>query len=100
MSERAKDWQRLVRAWQRSGLSQAAFCRQHGLSPVTFSSWRHRIASPAAVVPEARRFVEVALAPGEREVYEVRLRCGRTVRVPAGFQADDLARLIAAVESC
>ena len=37
------DWQRRIGQWQRSGMSQAAFCRRHGLALATFSWWRARL---------------------------------------------------------
>jgi hypothetical protein len=57
------------------------------------------------------RFVELRLGPSacpwpasDRNrsalVYEVMVFGGRTVRVPAGFEAEVLRRLIATVESC
>jgi hypothetical protein len=49
---------KLLAAFERSGLSAAAFARQHGLSYTTFCGWRHRQArthSPA--------FVQVELPP-------------------------------------
>lgn len=44
-----------IEAWQTSGMSQAAYCREHGLNTKTFSNWvrKHRadqvIRSPALV---------------------------------------------------
>jgi hypothetical protein len=43
--------------------------------------------------------VEVRLA-GSSASYEVMLAGGRSIRVPASFEAESLSRLIAAVESC
>jgi transposase-like protein len=33
-----------IEAWQTSGMSQAAYCREHGLNTKTFSNWvrKHR----------------------------------------------------------
>ena len=44
-----------IEAWQTSGMSQAAYCREHGLNTKTFGNWvrKHRagqvIRSPALV---------------------------------------------------
>ncbi|MCK9638242.1 MAG: IS66 family insertion sequence element accessory protein TnpB [Methylobacter tundripaludum] len=35
-------WQRHVKAWRESGLSQADYCRQQGINPKTFSAWARR----------------------------------------------------------
>jgi hypothetical protein len=101
MSARAKYWRRVVAAWERSGLSQAAFCRRRKLNYAAFGYWRRRLgADRTGGEPAAPRFVEVTLPRGDVGTYELTLRCGRTVRVPVGFSADDLTRLITAVESC
>ncbi|MBK7491954.1 MAG: IS66 family insertion sequence element accessory protein TnpB [Nitrosomonas sp.] len=44
-----------IEAWQTSGMSQAAYCREHGLNTKTFGNWvrKHRadqvIRSPALI---------------------------------------------------
>lgn len=45
-----------IEAWQTSGMSQAAYCREHGLNTKTFGNWvrKHRagrIIGSAALVP-------------------------------------------------
>ncbi len=43
------NWNQHIEAWQDSGLSQAAYCRLHRLSPATFSAKvRERRGSPSA----------------------------------------------------
>ncbi len=63
---------RLVRQWQTSGGSQAAFARRHGVHPRTFWGWVYAshlgLRSPA----EAPRFLPVQVvrpaAPAAREI--------------------------------
>ena len=50
---------RLLAAYDRSGLSAAAFARQHGLTYTTFCGWRHRRAKTKA----SPGFVQVELPP-------------------------------------
>lgn len=45
-----------IEAWQTSGMSQAAYCREHGLNTKTFGNWvrKHRaggVIGSAALVP-------------------------------------------------
>lgn len=47
-AERARDWQRHLDRWERSGLSQAEFCRRCGLKAVTFSWWKTKLGVGAA----------------------------------------------------
>lgn len=36
----AEFWKRHIEAWSRSGLTQAAYCGQHGLTRKSFYRWR------------------------------------------------------------
>lgn len=45
---RAK-WQQHISAQQASGLTQSAYCREHGLSIKYFSLWKSKLAKPEAV---------------------------------------------------
>ncbi len=38
----AQFWREHVEAWDRSDLTQAAYCAAHGLSTKSFYRWRHR----------------------------------------------------------
>lgn len=42
-AEKRARWQRIVSEWEQSGLSQAAFCREQGLSIPLFYYWRRRV---------------------------------------------------------
>jgi hypothetical protein len=94
-------------------LSQAEFCRRHGLNQGTFSGWKtklRRLRAKKPTLPEQRAFgpgaglaglVEVRWpGPGERWGYEVVLAGHRTIRLPEHFDPQSVSRLIAAVESC
>ena len=39
----AEQWQALVQAWQRSELSQNAFCQEHHLSSSVFGRWVRKL---------------------------------------------------------
>jgi hypothetical protein len=43
---KAQFWQDHITAWQGSGLSQAAYCKQHEIKFHNFAYWRNRL-SPA-----------------------------------------------------
>lgn len=124
MSDRARYWSELLRAWERSGLSQAEFCRRRGIQAVSFSWWKRQLGTAAPTRRGARsqtgdsrpgrraQFVEVtwptapsvlspALGAARGSLgYEVVLTSGRVLRLPAAFDADQVRRLITAVESC
>lgn len=66
-------WRRRLSEWKRSGLSQAAFCRRHGLREQQFSWWKQRLgsrrpartATKAKVAPKSAAFVPVQLSEAE-----------------------------------
>ena len=60
-SEKAVYWSEHVAAWQRSGLSQGAYCRQFGLSQSSLSYWRKRFGTTSA--RETASFVSIVPVP-------------------------------------
>jgi len=105
MTERARYWSEMLRAWQRSGLSQAEFCRQRGVNAGTFVWWKRQLQKRAGDAPKRRgrprQFVEVRLAgTPSASMYEVVLPRGRSIRVSPQFDPETLSRLIPVVESC
>lgn len=46
-TERHHFWQQTLADWEASGLSGAAFCRQHGLGYHQFSYWRKKLRGEA-----------------------------------------------------
>lgn len=126
MSDRTRYWSRLVAAWEKSGLSQAEFCRRRQVKAGSFGWWKRRLVGtvgrprrgnrgegirPAEV---GRAFVEVGLpktvlsagssagmglscSPGG---YEIALSKGRVIRLPHDFDLNLVAQLVTAVESC
>jgi hypothetical protein len=125
MSDRARYWSELLRAWERSGLSQAEFCRRRGLKAVSFSWWKRQLGMARRPTHRGARSQTGGSRPGPRakfvEVtwptapsvlssaldastgsfgYEVVLTSGRVLRLPLAFAADQVSRLITAVESC
>ena len=61
------NWNHHIEDWQAGGLSQAAYCRLHRLSPATFSAKvrAHRALPPAAPVPVASGLVPVRVGLAE-----------------------------------
>jgi transposase-like protein len=85
--------------YEASGLGQASFARREGVSPVTLGRWREEFGARAGTAGVPGGFIEVRLA-GRASAggFEVGLADGRVVRVPVGFDAQELARLLAALE--
>ena len=46
MTERAKYWASQVAAWERSGLTQAEYCRHRGIKAGNFVWWKRQLLEP------------------------------------------------------
>jgi len=57
-------WEHQLRRYQASGLSGAAFCRIHALSPPSFYAWRRRLLFGSGPVPGTTRAPPPAPAQG------------------------------------
>jgi hypothetical protein len=81
----------LLAAFDRSGMSAAAFARQHGIGYTTFCGWRHRRAKTKA----SPTFVEVEL-PGPVAVVELLIEVGAhtRLRVSSAGQVELAARVL------
>jgi hypothetical protein len=110
-----KHWRRVLRQWQRSGLTGRDFCAQHGLQESSFYAWRRAIARrdqqqrplvttttepPLSLARPAPVFLQLALPDGAAlpPVIEVVVATGRRLRVSPGVDADLLRQLLRLVE--
>jgi transposase-like protein len=93
----ADDAEAAFAAQARSGLSLACFAAREGLEVHRLYRWSRRLEDTG---DRLTGFVEVTAAVAARgEVrFDVVLRSGQTVRVPEGFDAQELRRLIAVLE--
>ena len=95
--------QRIVRAFEASGLSATTFCRRWGVSTVTLAQWRKRFErtpGPAALVPASPApWLPVVLTgagspPAATGAVCYRLVCGDfRLEVPAGFSPGEVRQL-------
>lgn len=46
MTERAKYWATQLAAWERSGLTQAEYCRRRGIKAVNLAWWKRQLLGP------------------------------------------------------
>jgi hypothetical protein len=103
-------WRRRRRLWRRSGLTVRAFCAEHDVSEPSFYAWRRTIGQrerQEQAEPRTSKganqgtpvFVPLRVLPAAAEsTFEVVLRQGRIVRVPAGFDAATLRQLLVILE--
>lgn len=82
----------IVTTWRTSGLSQAAFCRQHGIDPQRLGRW-------AGELPSRPAFAEVVVVTNtDRPSSTITVELGRA-RVIVDHEVDDehLARVLRVV---
>jgi hypothetical protein len=116
--EREDRWRRTLAQWRESGLSQAAFCREHGLPVATLRWWKRELGRRDAVKAgrrtarprsSASHGGEVGFAPvrvvgalGDIPVahggLEVVLVGGRRVRVGSGVDRELLSMVVSVLE--
>lgn len=105
-SARAAEMRPLVEEWRQGSASQAEVARRHGLNPGTFSWWCARLGGRAGKRrgPASPRLVPVKVVDAPRSAgarrFDVVLSQGLRVRVPSGFEATELRRLVEALRSC
>lgn len=93
---------------ERSGQSVAEYAEEIGVTAATLYQWRRRLAhdrrSPAgAATGLVRVRVGRGIVQGDEERSDglvVRLLRGRSIVVPAGFDAEELARVLEVLEAC
>lgn len=90
-------WAAKVRAWNRSGLTAARFAAKHRLSENSLRWWKWKLGGGEELEPE--QFVEVAMdGHASSAGLELTSPGGWTIRLPSGFEADELARVVSVVE--
>ena len=96
-------WTEQIRHWQRSGLSQRAYCAQQGLKHPTFDYWRRRIRgddSNASVPLTQKPATRLTLIPvrvnskANADALILHSPSGWRLSVPAIVSADWLAGLL------
>jgi transposase-like protein len=85
-----------VEAWKESGEGLTAFARRHGIKPRRLRQWATRL-EPSGEAMAFHPVRVVQASPQERaqrDPIEIVLGEGCSVRVPAGFAAQDLERVL------
>jgi len=80
-----------------SGLTIAAYCRKHSLSPWTFYGWRRRRGSPSSQPQQPNACMTFTELPGTAGIsapFEFVFPSGVGLRVHAGFDHEELSTLL------
>jgi hypothetical protein len=109
--ESRETWTKRVERWAESGLTAKEFAAEVGVNSATLMHWKYRLAAEArgastlSAEPkqDAVSFVEVQATAPDIEparktspppAFELVFASGATVRIPAGFDAATLRRLL------
>jgi len=100
------EWSRRVRRWRRSRLTAREFAARAGLNAGTLVYWASRLkkeaATPTQTASSERAPIRLPLvelrATARADDFELELGAGRWLRIPAGFDAAGLERLLAVLD--
>jgi transposase-like protein len=95
----------VVERWRRSGLAAGEFAGREGVNVQTLYSWKYRLGREQrdrTAIADTRALpasVELRSSAGVGDSrFEIGLGGGRTLRVPAAFDAAALRRLLAVLD--
>ena len=92
--ERTREMASHISGWRVSGLSQADYCRQHGLVARTFRNWVRRHGGHQSVEKGEARFIPLGQEPAQVPVLTVHYPNGTYIACPAGLGAPQLRSLL------
>lgn len=101
----AQDWRGHIEQYLGGGLSRREYCQRHQLALSTFDYWRRRLrkegapatSSSSRALEVVRVEVDMASVVGSAPL-ELVVGNGRMIRIPAGFDAGTLERLLVVLE--
>ena len=102
-----RKWRAILREQRSSGLNQTAYCKANGISSNSFFWWKSEIKRrdegklddrAADSETKGSDLVPVRVTAPLGQSIELVLWKGRVVRVPPGFDAGTLKRLVATLE--
>jgi hypothetical protein len=99
---READARVLLEAWQGSGQTLTAFAQMHDIHPERLGRWHRLLRATHADGPVGFHPVRVRRSEprsGQGEKIEVVLAGKRCIRVPHGFDVEDLRRLLAVLDA-
>ena len=98
MQAKREQWVERLAAWRSSGQSQAAWCREHGVSLASLGDWRRKLSGEVAAGSSALLPIQLSAMHAPR--VEVCLPEGIVLRVAAASDPAWLARLLRSLSAC
>ena len=97
-AERRAYWQSHIAAWEMSGGSKQAYCREHGLTPGSFDRWHGKL---RGVEANGSPFIPLRLPMRASSDYAIELTLGngRSLRIGADADPAWIAQVVRALEA-
>ena len=91
---RFQNWAMVIQECNSSGLSNREFCRQRGISEITYYYWLRKLRSQMAEAV-APQLVQLEMAPtlGQNDVLQIQYR-GAELRLPASVDMDAVVAIL------
>ena len=86
---RQQFWSQHIDAWRSSGLSQAAYCREHQLRPNQLTYWKRRLFTPPEVAQSQSNTPHSTFVPLSLNTAEPTAG-GLKLRLPNGFELEGI----------
>ena len=95
--ERITHWRTVIKKQATSGLSAAAFCREHDISIHQFRWWKRRFKKDNPQSKESGFFQLVPFSISQHSGIRIRLKNGVAIEVEQGFNPHTLRGVIDAI---
>jgi hypothetical protein len=100
MGSKSAFWRQHLVAWSDSGLSQAAYCRQHDVSLPCFGYWRGKLGAVPSPSAKALLPIVVSQVSTPMDRMAVELANGLRVHLSVGSDAAQWVPMIRALMGC
>jgi hypothetical protein len=104
-----EEWRKRVERWKDSGLTAQQYASELGIKASTLQYWKHKLGKPelmpgrkpgrAAQAHGLPSLIELQpIMAASSAAFELELGSGRRLRIPVGFDASALERLLTVLE--
>ena len=95
---RAENWALIIKDCAASGLTNKAYCQQHGISEKSYYYWLHKIRKQACE-QTGPQIVAIEPTPSEKdECLKIEFK-GAELKLPAGVDMNAVAALLTSLQS-
>ena len=97
-TSKSQQWKKAIAGWQRSGLSQQAYCTQHQLVYANFVYWRRRLRQDKTAISGKVKFLSVLKRPSGSSL-KLHINGRHRIDIDPDFDPTLLRQVIKAMEA-